>query len=191
MSIMRCDRHQRNWDSDFMSECPECDAAAVDLPTPADETPALRDVIAERRRQKGEEKFTEAHDDDHSNGDLALAAACYAAGEKVFRPIVHHNGFPDLWCLWPWAAEWWKPKDHRRNLVRAGALILAEIERVDRTRAKGRKVITTFVDAPVPIRDCWQAHFDGDEPNDDGQMMVGRGATEREAVQDLIDMAAA
>ena len=34
--------------------------------------------------------------------------------------------------LWPWAAEWWKPKDCRRNLVRAGALILAEIERLDR-----------------------------------------------------------
>jgi hypothetical protein len=27
---------------------------------------------------------------------------------------------------------WWKPKDRRRDLVRAAALIIAEIERLDR-----------------------------------------------------------
>ena len=34
--------------------------------------------------------------------------------------------------LWPWAASWWKPKNRRRDLVRAAALIVAEIERIDR-----------------------------------------------------------
>lgn len=36
---------------------------------------------------------------------------------------------------WPWtgwATEWFKPKDDRYNLVRAAALLLAEIERLDR-----------------------------------------------------------
>lgn len=33
---------------------------------------------------------------------------------------------------WPWPSKWWKPKSQRRDLVRAGALILAEIERLDR-----------------------------------------------------------
>jgi len=30
-----------------------------------------------------------------------------------------------------WAREWWKPKDRRRDLIRAAALIVAEIERLD------------------------------------------------------------
>lgn len=34
---------------------------------------------------------------------------------------------------WPWDDVWWKPKDPRTNLVKAGALILAEIERMDRS----------------------------------------------------------
>jgi hypothetical protein len=36
------------------------------------------------------------------------------------------------------ADEWWKPTNRRRDLVKAGALILAEIERLD--RAAGIKV---------------------------------------------------
>lgn len=48
------------------------------------------------------------------------------------------------------------------------------------------KIITTFVYPPIPIRSLdWSAHFDGDEPDDDGHMLVGRGATEGEAIQDL------
>jgi hypothetical protein len=34
--------------------------------------------------------------------------------------------------LWPWHDDWWKPKDRRRDLIRAAALIVAEIERLDR-----------------------------------------------------------
>lgn len=35
----------------------------------------------------------------------------------------------------PWEDRlpaWWKPKDYRSNLVKSGALILAELERLDR-----------------------------------------------------------
>lgn len=35
-------------------------------------------------------------------------------------------------CGKPWDEKWWKPKNPRRDLVKAGALILAEIERIDR-----------------------------------------------------------
>lgn len=32
---------------------------------------------------------------------------------------------------WPWATDWWKPSDDPiTNLVRAGALIAAEIDRL-------------------------------------------------------------
>ena len=30
---------------------------------------------------------------------------------------------------WPWDAAWWKPATRQRNLVKATALIVAEIER--------------------------------------------------------------
>jgi hypothetical protein len=38
-----------------------------------------------------------------------------------------------------WPTDWrWNPADPRRNLVKAGALILAEIERIDRAAAQER-----------------------------------------------------
>jgi hypothetical protein len=90
-------------------------------------TPAIRDVVAERERQKSVEGWTPEHDDAHPDGDLAQAAACYAA------PRFHSNTELKVGPIgWPWSWEWWKPKDRRRDLVRAGALILAEIERLDR-----------------------------------------------------------
>lgn len=52
-----------------------------------------------------------------------------------------------------------------------------------------RKIITTFLDVPGPLKECWQAHFEGDEPNDDGHMTVGYGTTPQEAEADLLDVA--
>lgn len=53
---------------------------------------------------------------------------------------------------------------------------------------KMRKIITTFVYPPIPIRSMdWQAHFDGDEPDNEGRMRVGRGATEQEAIDNLLE----
>jgi hypothetical protein len=91
---------------------------------------AARDVIEERTRQLSKEGYTISHDDTHRDGSLAQAAACYAA---------HAGGMPAAGYgydpYWPFDAEWWKPKDPRRDLVRAAALILAEIERLDRLAA--------------------------------------------------------
>lgn len=91
---------------------------------------AALDVLAERQRQISAEGWTPEHDDSHLDGQMASAAACYAmraAGWRGPRDGPLHQ--------WPWDAEWWKPKDVRSNLVRAGALILAEIERLDRAAA--------------------------------------------------------
>jgi hypothetical protein len=87
---------------------------------------ALRDVAAERRRQIEAEDWTPEHDDEHEDGELALAGAAYA--------VVGYTdaGPSEAPAWWPWDAEWWKPKDKRRNLVKAAALLLAEIERLDR-----------------------------------------------------------
>lgn len=88
-------------------------------------TAALHDVIAERQRQIETEGWSDEHDDEHAGGELIQAAACYAlGGEKADRA--------DPPGAWPWDAKWWKPTDRRGNLVKACALILAEIERIDR-----------------------------------------------------------
>lgn len=91
-------------------------------------TQAMRDVMSERRRQIDGEGWSADHDDAHAGGVLASAAGCYA----LFTDAYPNPGQPP--SCWPWAAHWWKPKDYRRDLVRAAALLVAEIERVDRLK---------------------------------------------------------
>lgn len=82
---------------------------------------ALDDVIAERRRQIEGEGFSADRDDAYDRQELARAAAAYAVADR------HPEG-----RLWPWTAAWWKPRSHRENCVKACALLVAEIERLDR-----------------------------------------------------------
>lgn len=117
-------------------------------------TPAEQAVIDERRRQVMEEGWTPEHDDEHRNGQMAVAAACYAlhgtdephfayhpvqVGVEQNRRIRNRAAYSavtrDVPNLWPWSESWWKPKDRRRDLERAAALIVAEIERL--ARAEG------------------------------------------------------
>lgn len=104
----------------------------VNVP-PASVTEGMALIATERERQKAVEGWTEAHDDKHTTGDLARAAACYASPGPRF---VNVQGYRPP-AGWPWEPEWWRPTPHDRvrELVKAGALILAEIERVQRLRA--------------------------------------------------------
>jgi hypothetical protein len=96
-------------------------------------TDATRDVLAERNRQIEMEGWTRDHDDEHDTGQLAAAAAAYALEASLLFPDVRTDEHQRLiQRIWPWDSQWWKPKDKRRNLVRAAALALAEIERLDR-----------------------------------------------------------
>lgn len=86
-------------------------------------------VEIERNRQVIEEGWSAAHDDAHDGGQLLAAARCYLD--------VSDDPFSGPWPLpaaWPWEAEWWKPKSPRLDLVRAGALCLAERDRLCRLR---------------------------------------------------------
>ncbi|MFD1557040.1 hypothetical protein ACFSHT_15675 [Paraburkholderia silviterrae] len=85
---------------------------------------AACDVLAERARQVNEEGWTPEHDDQHEDFDMALAAIVYAESA-----VGYHTSCPDTW---PWSPAWFKPTAPRRDFVKAGALILAEIERLDR-----------------------------------------------------------
>lgn len=93
-------------------------------------------IVAERQRQIEQEHYTAVHDEIHEDGALAMAAACYALnpdgnGDARFN-------FDELIAtLWPWDIVTWKPKDRVRDLVRAGALIAAEIDRLKRRADKG------------------------------------------------------
>lgn len=86
-------------------------------------------IESERERQIYREGWTEEHDDKHVNNELALAAACYAV------PDVFSQGY------WPptWNLSWYKSTTRIRDLVKAGALIAAEIDRLQRIEVKKAK----------------------------------------------------
>lgn len=115
----RAEKAQRNRE---MAEM--CEAALTNT-----QTSALRDVIAERQRQVSEEGWTPEHDDEHDAGQMAVAAGCYALASFL---NTRHSLNQIASRYWPWDWRWWKPKGQREDLIRAGALILAEIERIDR-----------------------------------------------------------
>lgn len=91
------------------------------------------EIKAERERQQTVEGWTLTHDDSHMCGEMAGAAACYIMhGITIGNSALSVEVKDWVYRLWPWARHWWKPKDRRRDLVRAAALIVAEIERLDR-----------------------------------------------------------
>lgn len=97
-------------------------------------------IIDERSRQIEVEGWTTDHDDRHAEGELAQAAACYAMPELVRTSYQSYSKFGWFPRWWPksWSVSWWKPskdgsiESRKRELIKAGALILAELERLDR-----------------------------------------------------------
>lgn len=87
----------------------------------------IEKIAAERQRQIEAEGWSKDHDSQYTDGQLWQAAICYAR---------------DFGCAylshpprnWPWSKGWWKPKSRIENLVRAGALIAAEIDRLESTQ---------------------------------------------------------
>lgn len=90
----------------------------------------------ERQRQIEEEKWTPEHDDEHVSGELADAAACYAMKKSFWR----ENSLVEIFPVWPetWVLLWFKKRKHdrKRQLIIAGALIIAELERLERLEEK-------------------------------------------------------
>lgn len=96
-------------------------------------------IAEERQRQMDGEGWTRTHDRRHPSGALAMAAVCYAADEPIYtRQTATIGGNSEMPIEqfrfpWPFDAFYFKPKDRLRNLVRAGALIAAEIDKMRRT----------------------------------------------------------
>ena len=88
-------------------------------------------ISEERKRQIEKEGWTEEHDSGHQGDEILHAAICYAVNvADPYNPIstTYSTSFS---MTWPWADKGWKPTkgDTVRDLVKAGALIAAEIDR--------------------------------------------------------------
>lgn len=96
-------------------------------------------IAAERQRQIEVEGWTPEHDARHRGGELTSAASCYLwLANKQIKDGANPYGADIAPNGWPWAASWWKPSDDPlRNLVKAGALIAAEIDRLQRVGPDG------------------------------------------------------
>lgn len=123
-----CREEFSEWEDD-VTETPATDAFLAEVLAQVVKSPsnAVQSVIAERQRHQSAEGWTPEHDDQYSKSQLLWASSCY-----VLNAIHPFNRIP---FDWPWTPEWWKPTNPRRDLVKAGALILAEIERIDRQEA--------------------------------------------------------
>lgn len=99
---------------------------------------AIELIVAERKRQIEKEGWTKEHDDDHMGGELANAAAYYAMTDDLISFIDDEWGFGMHLHVWPFDLKWLKrtPDDRIRELTKAGALIVAEIERIQRLKQK-------------------------------------------------------
>lgn len=86
---------------------------------------AVFDVLAERARQIKEKGYSAESDDTYTTYELPRAAVCYA---------MNAAGIPRarVTLYWPFGPTTFKPDSPRRDLVRAAALLLAEIDRLDR-----------------------------------------------------------
>lgn len=93
-------------------------------------------IAVERERQKTVEGFDAEHDSANDDGELARAAASFAMPplwRSYTSRIQNYRGIPLSWPL-SWGKKWWKPTPHDRirELAKAGALIAAEIDRLQR-----------------------------------------------------------
>ena len=93
-------------------------------------------IARERRRQIEEEGWSAGHDEQHTGGELSLTASFYAkdVADKLYDMDFGFTppGTSPMPMGWPWHQKTWKPTpdDPVRQLVKAGALIAAEIDRI-------------------------------------------------------------
>ena len=95
-------------------------------------------ISKERKRQIEVEGYDESHDDKEKGNQLALAAACYTIPSYVRNVPVLNNRKTVFDIIWNWDYEFWKPTPENRikELAKAGALIAAKIDRLQRLNNK-------------------------------------------------------
>jgi len=94
-------------------------------------------IAEERDRQIHVKGHDNEHDDKHGNGQLAIAAACYAVNGTTAGCLhIGHVGCGGQEDAFPWDKKFDKRGKQTRisELVKAGALIAAEIDRLQRLK---------------------------------------------------------
>lgn len=81
-------------------------------------------IAVERERQIKDEGYNEEHDQAHAPMTLAMAAVSYILCNDVKKRKIAKTTY------WPWEDKYYKPRDMKRNLIRAGALVAAAIDRL-------------------------------------------------------------
>lgn len=106
-------------------------------------------IAAERQRQIEAERWTPEHDDQWAEGELTQAAVCYTQfamwgchGRGEVRDMIRRGWKPGYVHIrgerWPFDSSWWKPAHGNDingrilELAKAGALLAAEIDRLQR-----------------------------------------------------------
>lgn len=87
----------------------------------------LHEVYKERVRQVFDEGYSVYADDCHTHMELARGGAAYAVAKHI-----DNLGRHPAQLGWPFPEFSFKPTDHRRNLIKAMAMLCAEVERIDR-----------------------------------------------------------
>jgi hypothetical protein len=89
-------------------------------------------IKEERERQIKEEGYNATHDSFHNVDEFVKAAVSYS----IIDLKDSQENYAYAW--WPWNETSWKPKDRLRNLVRAGALIAAAIDKLNKDNNNDR-----------------------------------------------------
>lgn len=91
------------------------------------------DVLCERYIQTV--KYSKEHDAQWvEEAQLIEAAMCYATTALEYEPEKRPTPLS-----WPWTEEAWKPEERRRDLVKAAALLIAEIDRIDEAEKRSNE----------------------------------------------------
>lgn len=129
------ERVAKNWDGCSIGPAIRSEAEKV-IGKPAQAVglgTGIKAIASERERQLCIEGFSRDSDEQYREGELARAATAYVqlAAMDLQVGSRKHIASQEPPFFWPWAPEWWKPVDARHDLVRAGALIAAQIDLID------------------------------------------------------------
>lgn len=111
----------------FQAECVQHGAVA-----PVRDRSGAALIALERQRQIDAEGYQPRDDARHVDESLALAACSYAIPRTWRRWKQSRDAEGPVPTTWPWDAAAWRPTqdDRIRELVKAGALVAAEIDRL-------------------------------------------------------------
>lgn len=96
-------------------------------------------IAKERARQVVEEGFDAAHDAKYKHLELVRAGVSYACvpvirGEGREQNIPAERVEEEIAIIpeevWPWDVKWWKPGTDKQCLIKAGALIAAQLDKL-------------------------------------------------------------